>query len=172
MSASRKEEHHEEQQRIRSPSDDGNSGSEDDDEETSALHPHRRAMYPIPHSHWFPRSLSFKPWNGVAVVKEVKKKQPGGGGGGLGLPKTLRIQVSRPVRTHCNTLAGDPCTSPLWIRVPIRVLAFLNVSKSLWQTHILLLPFRSGPSFCLLTIPMLDPFRFAFGSFKDACTEV
>ncbi len=105
MSASRKEEHHEEQ-RIRSPSDDGDSGSEDDDEETSALHPHRRGMFPIPHSHWFPRSLSFKPWNGVVVVKEeVKKKHPGGRGGGLGLPKTLRIQVSRPVRTHCNTLA-------------------------------------------------------------------
>ncbi|CAM6042723.1 unnamed protein product [Sphagnum compactum] len=103
MSGSRKEEHHEEQhheqQRIRSPSDDGDSGSEEDDEETSALHPHRRAMYPIPHSHWFPRSLSFKPWNGgVVVVKEVKKKQPGGGGGGgSGLPKTLRIQVSRPL---------------------------------------------------------------------------
>ncbi|KAH8969598.1 hypothetical protein BDL97_02G041900 [Sphagnum fallax] len=101
MSASRKEEHHEEQhheqQRIRSPSDDGDSGSEDDDEETSALHPNRRAMYPIPHSHWFPRSLSFKPWNGVVVVKEVKKKQPGVGGGRLGLPKTLRIQVSRPL---------------------------------------------------------------------------
>jgi hypothetical protein len=117
MSASRKEEHHKEQhhkqQRIRSPSDDGDSGSEDDDEEKSALHPHRRAMYPIPHSHWFPRSLSFKPWNGVVVVKEVKKKQPGGGGGVLGLPKTLRIQVSRPVRTHRNTLAGDACISPL-----------------------------------------------------------
>ncbi len=111
MSASRKEEHHEEQQRMRSPSDDGDSGSEDDDEETSALHPHRRSMYPIPHSHWFPRSLSFKPWNGVVVVKEVKKKkkQPGGGGGGLGLPKTLRIQVSRPVRTQLQY----PCRRPL-----------------------------------------------------------
>ncbi|CAK9227367.1 unnamed protein product [Sphagnum jensenii] len=77
---------------MRSPSDDGDSGSED--EETTTLH--RRAMYPVPHSHWFPRSLSFKPWNGVKTVR-----QPSGGGGGRGgvggVPRSLRIQVSRPL---------------------------------------------------------------------------
>jgi len=93
---SREEYHHHQQQQqqqpIRSPSDDGDSGSED--EETTTLH--RRAMFPVPHSHWFPRSLSFKPWNGV---KTVRHPSGGGGGrGGVGVPRSLRIQVSRPVQ--------------------------------------------------------------------------
>jgi hypothetical protein len=80
--------HHHQQQSIRSTSDDGDSGSED--EEPTPLH--RMAMYPVPHSHWFPRSLSFKPWNRVRAVKQ--QQQPSGGV----LPRHLRIQVSRPVR--------------------------------------------------------------------------
>ncbi len=81
--------HHHQQQSIRSTSDDGDSGSED--EESTPLH--RMAMYPVPHSHWFPRSLSFKPWNRVRAVKQ-QQQQPSGGV----LPRRLRIQVSRPVR--------------------------------------------------------------------------
>ncbi|KAH9574806.1 hypothetical protein CY35_01G078600 [Sphagnum magellanicum] len=80
--------HHHQQQSIRSTSDDGDSGSEDEEPTPS----HRMAMYPVPHSHWFPRSLSFKPWNSVRAVKQ-QQQQPSGGV----LPRRLRIQVSRPL---------------------------------------------------------------------------
>jgi dual specificity protein kinase YAK1 len=83
--------HHHQQQSIRSTSDDGDSGSED--EESTPLH--RMAMYPVPHSHWFPRSLSFKPWNRVRAVKQ-QQQQPSGGV----LPRRLRIQVSRPLQVR------------------------------------------------------------------------
>lgn len=123
-----REEYHQQQQQqqqpMRSPSDDGDSGSED--EETTTLH--RRAMYPVPHSHWFPRSLSFKPWNGVKTVR-----QPSGGGGGRGgvggVPRSLRIQVSRPVQLftlngytvlftpyhRVMPFEGMDCNSEIWV---------------------------------------------------------
>lgn len=94
-------------QSPRSPSSDGDYSSEDD--ESNSVLPggrNRRPMYPMPQSHWFPRSISFGayvPLRGPrqrisANVRPSVTRQHIG----VNAPR-LHIQVTRPV--HSSPLA-------------------------------------------------------------------
>lgn len=76
-------------QPICSPSSEGDPFDEDD---TSVLPKARarRAVFPLPQSHWFPRPIVFRTFKSC-----LGKKQRGLGLNGGG---RLHIQVSRPVR--------------------------------------------------------------------------
>lgn len=90
-------------QSPRSPSSDGDYSSEDD--ESNSVLPggrNRRPMYPMPQSHWFPRSISFGayvPLRGPRqrISANVPPRQHG-----VNAPR-LHIQVTRPV--HSSPLA-------------------------------------------------------------------
>ena len=78
-------------QPICSFSSEGDS-FESDEDDTSVLPKAqaRRAVFPLPQSHWFPRPIVFRTFKSC-----LEKKQRGLGMNGGG---RLHIQVSRPVR--------------------------------------------------------------------------
>lgn len=86
---------------ARSPSSDGIYSS--DEEESNSVLPNargQRPMYPIPQSHWFPRTLAFRVYAparasrqqaAVNAAERVSRQH-------VGAPR-LHIQVTRPVHS-------------------------------------------------------------------------
>jgi hypothetical protein len=98
-----------------SASSDGDCSSEDD--ESNSVLPNgrsRKPMYPMPQSHWFPRSISFVAY----VAPRVSRQRTGGNAPvrasrqqvGANAPR-LHIQVTRPVHS-----APRPFTCCVFVR--------------------------------------------------------
>ncbi|KAG0565400.1 hypothetical protein KC19_8G187100 [Ceratodon purpureus] len=89
-------------QSARAPSSDGECSSEDDETNSVVANGRgRRGMYPMPQSHWFPRSISFGPY----VAPRGGRARGGGNVPPRGVARPhvganaprLHIQVTRPL---------------------------------------------------------------------------
>lgn len=118
---------------VRSPSSEGDSGTDDDDSNSVLSHARRqRPMFPIPHSHWFPRPISFRAYAAPRVVRQQ----------GVSNGLRLHIQVTRPV--------GRPSSSSslLFIYLFIYCCLWFSLSATYWWMISLL----TTLAFCIFLI--------------------
>jgi hypothetical protein len=116
---------------VRSPSSEGDSGTDDDDSNSVLSHARRqRPMFPIPHSHWFPRPISFRAYAAPRVVRQQ----------GVSNGLRLHIQVTRPVGRPSPS-SSSSSSSLLFIYLFIAVCDFLyRLPIDEWHLYSLLWP--------------------------------